>query len=494
MQPYKINNKKIFSNYASSLWSMFSNYLFLPIFLVYLGPSQFGFFALITIFQSAVSLLDFGISATVKQGLATGRNRSLIIDTYEEIYVSIIALIGIIFFFLSDYLLSNFPYLEENNISGYLLIWMLILLLSSMMTNFYNSILWGMNRQVEVSIINVISSVFKNVGGVFVAIVSKEILYVIAFQAISTAIVSIGVRVYIYSLGYKFKWFKDNKKKKASILRFNLKFTIGAFFLSLLSFLNYQFDKVVLTSEIPIELLGYYSLLFVLSQISVSIASPLSHSYYPLLVNILSNPKKDINKLQVEYNKCFSLSSALLIPVIITLLFFGYQILEVWSGQKEVAEQLSSIILIMILASSLQSFLTLPYSTLMAARKSLVLTQVNGIATVIYIVSCLLLIKEYDIFGAAISWLIYNLVSVILVLSYFYSNFEIRITNKIKLSMVFILNLLALYFIHFISNNFNNSSLVILIAIFNTILMVLNIKYLTPDRWKSITSKINFIS
>jgi O-antigen/teichoic acid export membrane protein len=480
------NNKKIFANYTSSLWSMFANFVFLPLFLVYLGPKQFGIFALITILQSGMSLLDFGISATVKQGMAVGRNNKLIINTYEPILVLIIALIALVIYLLSSYLLNNLSNLAINDISSALFYWVVLLLLSSMMINFYTSILWGVNRQVEVSLINIFFSATKHIGGVIIAIIYNEILYVIIFQATSSLVILILIRGYISFIGYKLMWFKGGVIKKARLLRVNSKYTIGALLLSTITFLNYQFDKIVLTSEISIEFLGYYSLLFMLSQVSVSIASPLSHSYYHLFVKLIFGKDQNSSKsLSLEYSNCFSLLSALLIPVVLTLLFFGYQILEAWTMNSVVAETMSGIIVIMVIAGALQSLQTLPYNIMMAAKQSMALTKIYVFVTAIYVLLCLLLIQKYGLFGAAISWLSYNIISTALIYIYIIKNYQIQLTTINNITITFVLNLLVIYFVFIMSDGLNVMLLIsILIA-----LMLLNIRYLTPNRWQAIFVK-----
>ena len=66
--------KNILANYTNQFFAAFLNILALPLYMKYLGPSQFGLIGIFSVLQLWLALLDGGMSQTLSREIAYCRN------------------------------------------------------------------------------------------------------------------------------------------------------------------------------------------------------------------------------------------------------------------------------------------------------------------------------------------------------------------------------------------------------------------------------------
>jgi O-antigen/teichoic acid export membrane protein len=487
----EVSNKKIAFNYLSSLWNAFSSYIFLPIYLIALGAEQFGLFAIITILHTAITLLDLGFSATIKRKVALSKELSkqnLDINIYETIYIIIVAGIIISSIMFNDEIINIIRTITDGNVIIKTIHPIISLIVFSMLVNFYNSILWGKDHQVSVSRFNILQSVLKNFGGIIFAYAYQDVYIVITVQAITTLLITILVRRKIHGLGVRFDVNNFRLPKVRNVLLSDIRYTLGALSVSSLAFINYQFDKIVLSSNIDIKLLGYYSLTFFLSQITVSIASPLAHSYFPILARNSDN-KKDASLFNKHYTDAFYLSICLLCPIVTTLLIYGSDFLLIWTGKIELVNSVKDIVFYMVIGSFLQALQALPYHSLMARKNSGTVALITLFSTLVYMISCLYLIPKMGLKGAAFSWLIYNVLSFLLTLYVVHIYKKTRLFYSKRVLSTAIINIIVFLTLIFIFKNIDGNVILGMIALVNIAIILFNLKNLSSERWDIIQSK-----
>ena len=62
------------ANMASKIWSMVSIYIFVPLYIKYLGEEAYGLISFFTTMQMALNLLGLGLSSTLRREFALNIN------------------------------------------------------------------------------------------------------------------------------------------------------------------------------------------------------------------------------------------------------------------------------------------------------------------------------------------------------------------------------------------------------------------------------------
>lgn len=402
--------KNIVANYISKLWVFASIYLFIPLYIKFLGVESYGVINFYTVILSILLFADAGLSATLSREFARSTDRIYtrnLLYTIERLYFFIIFFIIIALFFFSDIIVDKF--LHSNLISKEKLSICVKLMgvgiAFQFITTLYYSGLMGLQKQVLANTINVFWSFFRT-GIVIVFLYFYPSLYTFfIWQIVSNFVFFLIMRLQLW------KEIKDIHipQFKLIIIKTVGTFALGMMAMSIISSLNSQVDKLVVSKYLSLEQFGLYSLAGVISQISILVITPLSMAILPNLTKHVEN------KNFVEIKKIFTQNSYIVATIVsittISLMMFTKEIIYIWTGNEFISKSLEIIVKVLLLGSSFLALQFMPY--ILAISNGHTKTNIKmGIVTVIIIIPSLIYcIHKFGLIGATYPWLILNFIS-----------------------------------------------------------------------------------
>ena len=241
--------KNLLANYLGKAWATFSIFAFVPIYIKLLGSEAYGLVSFYATVAMLVSVLNMGISAALTRYLAREKISQSSLDTFrsvEYIFLIIALLVIILIFLSSKWIATSWLTTVEINVE---IVSKAIKLMSAVaVLEIFFSIYFGafmaLEEQVKANFYQFLFSLFRY--GIVIPIIYffPDILSFFYWMLFSTILVLVYVRREFWknSIGYQKSYFSV-----ASIIPLK-SFAIGMGIIGLLSALNSQVDKLVISS------------------------------------------------------------------------------------------------------------------------------------------------------------------------------------------------------------------------------------------------------
>lgn len=405
--------KNAIANIVAKIWSVVSLYIFVPLWIHFLGVEGYGVISFYAILMTLMAFADAGLSATLtrefaKIELVEGYKRDLL-KTIESVYFAIAILVGLIIYILAPYITIYF--LKSETIDAATLTFYVRIMAPILSLNFlymlYTGGLMGLQRQLLANTFNIGYSILRGIVVLFILYVVPTVDAFLYWQLFSIVVITILSRYY---LGYAI-----NRGNKVAEFRFSYlknvwKYALGMMAMAIISSLNTQLDKLIVGNLLSIKEMGFYSLASTLGQAVLMVTTPLSMAFYPELTRLIS--LGDDCKIIKSFNVFTFIVSALSSCVGLTLFFFIDDIATLWVSSN-IASVISHPARILIFANI---FLSLQYSVYyLAIAHGHTKTNVYlGAAMLIFTApSVYFLTDKIGLMGAAIPYLFLNLLAAI---------------------------------------------------------------------------------
>lgn len=412
MQNNSVSNKKFIFNYLATFWAIIANYLFIPLYLKYLGADWYGVLSFGAIIQSVLVLFDSGFTATLKREFAASTDplyKHKLLFSAEKLLFLTMAVAALLAMILLPYFARNMLTIapEKLEIAIQALQLLVFVIITQVFFFFYNGGLWGENEQEKSSILKILFSLFRNGFVLLVLMYSNSIIAFITWQiAVSVVFVLLTRYVLVRLIKHPEINMKAWSVMDKQVLMRNLGFTGGMFLISIISVINYQTDKLMLSSLLSIDLFGFYTIGFFLAQSTVSATSPIGHSIFPQLTAAMTN--SDEKGIRDMCREGFIMISIISFSVSVVIFFASHPIIYAWTGNIKAADTLTDVLPFLVMGSFLQSLQFIPYHITIAEKKPkpiIIIAVINILLTVpIYFYT----IREYGMLGAGVTWLIMN--------------------------------------------------------------------------------------
>ena len=213
---------------------------------------------------------------------------------------------------------------------------------------------------------------------------------------------------------------KPNKMPKFSTkaIKEVWRFASGMLGITFLALLLTQIDKVILSKIITLESYGYYTLAATVTGCLALISVPTTQAIYPKMVEYVAQKKSQ--ELTNLYHQGAQLISVLIAPVAMMLVFFGKDIIYIWSSDINLATKTAPILLPLALGSFLNCLVWMPYQLQLAHGWTSFAVTVNTIAVVLLVPAIFLVTPSYGAVGAAWVWALLNTGYVTIAMHYMY--------------------------------------------------------------------------
>ncbi|WP_394494190.1 oligosaccharide flippase family protein [Shewanella sp. ENK2] len=342
------NLKNVIANLAGRFWSIAANLIVVPVYLNFLGLESYGLIALYTSIILAINVADAGLSPSFARDIARADKASDMgnaLKTLEIIYLALFIIISAIVLScsneISKLLISSSSYSSSQN--EIMIIMMVIAASAQLCTVVYRAGYMGLEKYVRVNTYTVGFSITRLFGPVVIFMWSTDLYYYFFYQLIISLMYLLFIRNrYWMEIGNP-RCFKFDFVYLAGIK----KFAGGLFIVSIMSVITTQLDKFMLSNMLGVKSLSIYSIASGVSMLLYSICLPIVITFYPKLTKLVKNEAFDeLSDLYLKVNYFVSVVS---ISALLTLCYYAYDIILLWTNDAYIAE--SSSILIPILCT-----------------------------------------------------------------------------------------------------------------------------------------------
>jgi len=484
------------ANILGKFWGILSNFIFLPLYIHYLGLENYSIIAFTLILTSIMSILDVGLTSTLSRELASVQNSNKekfnIFNTLETFYFFIVIASITIVFSLSNYLSSNWINLAHINpdaVSYYIKIVSFGIGLEIIL-RFYIGGLLGLEKQVLANKFIIAWGILRN-GLIVIPIYffpSLEIFFL--WQTFSVVIFVFMIR---FSL---LKLLSDNNsiykflKIDVNVLKNNFSFALSMFLIALVASINTQMDRIFLSKLLPLEILGFYTIAFSISRIINVVVASLNTANLPRITSLFTSNKQHA-AIEI-FNLFFKIITIFIISFGSIMILYGEEIIFVWTNNLELASNTGAYIPYIILGTSALAFQGLFYN-IAIANKFMLYNNVIGISSLIITVPLyFFLIEKYGGIGAGLSFAITQII-ILLIYSFMINKKFIRkeIFSYLLVLLGPIIFSAFFLFITYYSSLIHNGRVFILFYILLMFLIVLTINTLMFFSFKKIKSMVS---
>jgi O-antigen/teichoic acid export membrane protein len=183
----------------------------------------------------------------------------------------------------------------------------------------------------------------------------------------------------------------------------------GMFAISFISSISATSDRLIVSTLMPIIDFSYYFLVGTLAQVIVLIATPIAVSILPRLTELISSEQN--KRAILLYEKTSFFVAVLGSYVTLILLLYGVEFIKIWSGLIEIPKDAVTAMHLLIIGSFFLVLQLMPYQLSLANGHNSTNVKLGLYFFAIMIPIQFVLTNSYGIIGAAIPWVILNIVA-----------------------------------------------------------------------------------
>lgn len=401
------------ANFLGRSWSMISIYIFIPLYIHFLGEEAYGLVTFYATLYTVMNLLGLGLSKTLRREFASGEDNDenrlykyQMMRSVELIYFGICSLIIIICFFGAEFIAGywlNIGSLDKNTVTVAIRL-MGISISLQILVHLYLGGLLGLEYQVKANIYLIAWSIAKNLGVIIVLwLINRDILLFYTWHIIIDICFLIALRMSVVRLlrcNTPLKWGISDITNLKKVRRF----AFGLFLVSIVYTLNSQLDKVVISKFLSLVELGAYNLAYSLGHLSSILSTAVGTAAFSRFTFYYST--NNIEKQKESYIIFNKLAGMTVIAIGTFVAVYSYEILLVWTRNEVISELARNSAFFVIIGSTFLSLQIISYE-FMLSRGNTKINNILGISSIPYtLIVTPYLVSELGILGAAISWCI----------------------------------------------------------------------------------------
>lgn len=337
--------KNTLANFVGFGYTSVIGIIVYPLYLKYLGAEAYGLVGFFTLMQSWLYMLDMGLSPTLARqvswarGQRNGFNEFIkLLRSLEIIFVLLAILVFVVIFKTSELIALEWINAEELNDSviRYCILLMGGTIALRFLSSLYKSGINGMEDHVWLNGANVLLISLKFLGALaLLHFWTSEITVFFEYQLLIgfVELLIIGVRFYFilpvnaFVCGVRFYY-----KSVKAITPFAASIAYGTGTWIILT----QTDKLILSTLLPLEEFGYFSIIALFSGGVSMLTAPVTQALLPRMTMLYSQDKQD--DLILLYRKASQLSAVMSFSAAVVIAFFPGPILFMMTADIKVAE------------------------------------------------------------------------------------------------------------------------------------------------------------
>ncbi len=403
----------VIANYFSQAYVALMGFVFVPVFIKFLGVEAFGLLGIFAILQSSLALLDMGMKPALGREMARFTAGALdaqsIRDLLRSVAIAAAAMAAVVFlgtWWSARWIASkwlNVQTLPLNTVR-HALVGMGILCALRFVENIYSGSIAGLQRQVLQGVLSSSLVTARALGAIAVlAWVSPTVEAFFIWQVLISAITIPILASVVYRelptcpRPARFSW--------ASV-RSIWRFAGGILTITLLSLLLTQFDKILLSRLLPLSVFAIYAVASVLSSALYMLSTPIGAAFYPSFAQLIT--LGDVAALRHAYHQAAQLSAVVMGSAAIVLIIFADTVLSAWTANPSLTRDAAPILRVLAFGTLLGGFIGVPLQMQLAYGWTKLTIQMNFIAVALLVPMLFLIVPRYGGIGAAWVWVALN--------------------------------------------------------------------------------------
>jgi O-antigen/teichoic acid export membrane protein len=338
---------KLLASYFGQTYVTLIGVLISPVYVHYLGAEGFGLVGIFTLLQTWLMLLDFGFSATLAREtsrFAAGEGEPAayrhLVATLSRIFLASGVAIAVLGVAGSPWISRHWlklGKLSPSEVTVAVAI-MAVTVALRWRTEPYRSMFIGFERQVWLNAFNSIFATLRYVGAalvlaIFHAGITVFFIYQLVVAIAETATIVIAAHRLIPERPPR----GEERRRMWPTIKPLMRFSIGVAFTSAVWLFVSQFDKLILSTILPLKAYGVFALATLAASGIGILGAPVYQVMLPRLTVLKA--KGDEYELRRIYRTGTAFVTALVTPASLLLALFGENVLWVWTGDRTISAQ-----------------------------------------------------------------------------------------------------------------------------------------------------------
>lgn len=462
------------ANIIAKIWSILSLYIFVPIWIYFLGVEGYGIISFYTILMTIMHFADAGLTATLAREFAREdrdeKYKRNLLRTIEVIYLCIASSLFLIILVFSNSIV-NFFLKSDIYSHEYLCTCVQIMGLSlaiHFLYSMYSGGLFGLQKQVLGNIIFISYSVSRSAIVVLPLLWCPTIKVFLWWQLLSILFALVFVRFFVIrNITTTGKDFSFHPEYVKSIW----KFALGMMLMAIISALNTQLDKLITGNVLSLKDMGYYSLASTIGIAVFSLAQPLGVAFYPELTRRISNDKYEVATPFLFFTYVISMISS---AIGITLFFYIDDFTYFWTHNQEIVNVIKFPARLLIIGNILQSLQLPPYYLALANGHTTTNVKLGMFMLLFMIPSVFFFTKQWGISGTAIPFLFLNVIATLYLAFVIINKFFINKRKEwVKFTIVpCLMSLIVIFICYLLGWNIENRIIRLICGLFGCLFSI----------------------
>lgn len=407
------------ANMTSKIWSMVSIYIFVPLYIQYLGEEAYGLISFFATMQMALNLLGLGLSSTLRREFALNINggyetnlRKYKLLRSIEVFFIVIAILIAVSCCGGSHLIAE-KWLDSSILgSGVVATTVGLMGVSialQLLSQLYFGAMLGLAKQVQANGMNVIYAALKAVGSVVIIMFFYADIRAFYTWHIITDIVYVFLLRFILIRSISDKGRLKWKINEFWIIKDIWKYAIGLVIISLIAFVNKQLDRIVISKFMTLTELGAYNSCYTLGQIVTIISSAVATALFSEFANEYS--KNGLRKeLQILYENSYKVVVIIASSIGAFVAVYSKTLLMFWTQSDAYVVIMEKGAGLIVIGTMVLAFQEIPYAFVLAQGNTTINRKMGLYFLMPFIVSMYFGVKRYGVLGAAIVYFSYMVI------------------------------------------------------------------------------------
>jgi O-antigen/teichoic acid export membrane protein len=400
----------LIASFAGTGWAALAQLICIPLYIKLMGIESYGLVAFYLMLQAVLQVLDFGLSPTINREMA---RYSVQLDKMDEARDLVRTLeIG---YWLTGLLIGggllaasgrmSVHWLRADSLANqkvtHALMLMAVLSVFQWPVSFYQGGLMGLHRQVLYNIIRIVAVTLNTGGAVLILwLVSPTITALLAWQVV----VSFFQALVLMLVLWKSLLPATRAPRFAPVMVRNIwRFAAGMSGIAVFSLILGQADKLILSRLFSLKVFAYYTLAGMFGTGLVMIANSVFNATYPRFCAMVA--LTDEQALSSFYHMITQVMALLIVPLAAVCALFSREILRLWTGNNELANNAAPIATVLVIGSALSALMFLPYMLQLAYGWTSIGLKITVVLTGLAIPAIWFAAKNYGPVRVAFVWL-----------------------------------------------------------------------------------------
>ncbi len=401
--------RNLFANYAGQVWTALMGFLFVPIYVHQLGVEAYGVIGMFGALIAWLALLDAGLKPALGREMArfTGGGADVeatwnLLRSVEILCIAISLLIAGAALASANWMASS--WVKADKLSPQTIAeavsYMGAIAALRFIEGVYSSCLSGLQRHVSMNVVSVVMATVRSVGAV--AVLAWVEASLSAFFVWQLVVSVLTVLVY-WCIAYRaMPALSSRARFSVAALKNSWGFAGGMLMITFLALLLTQVDKVLLSTLIPLEDFGRYTLASVAAGAIFTLISPISVTFQPRLTQLHAAGQER------EFTATFHRGAQLVVvlggSVAAIVIFHSEALLRIWLHDNELARQTSSLLAFLLAGNLMNGLCHMPYQAQLAHGMTRFPLLVNTLAAIVLVPLIFIVVPVYGAIGAAAIW------------------------------------------------------------------------------------------